>query len=366
MSVLDLARRELVAMTGYRSARLEAGHAQIMLNANECPWPLLDDGLALNRYPDPQPQDLLEKVAALHGVKAHQVLIGRGSDEAIDLLTRAFCRAGEDAILICPPTFGMYAVCAAVQGARVIEVPLDAARNFTLDTYRVIGRALTEEAKIVYLCSPNNPTGAVVSRADLLAVIEALAGHAVVVIDEAYLEFAGVRSLSSELARFEHLAILKTFSKAWGMAGARLGVLLANPEVIALLRKLMAPYPLPNSSICALRDALTAPAQQLMQQRVALVVNERVRLAAALAASAEVIEVLPSDANFLAFRAVDAAGLLQHLAQSGILLRDARKYLGLRDALRISVGTPDENDAVIAAIASHRAAVSPQSLGAPE
>lgn len=347
MSVLDLARRELLSMKGYSSARLESGPAAIMLNANESPWPSVDDGMALNRYPDPQPRDLLESIASLYGVTPEQVLLGRGSDEAIDLLTRAFCRAGEDAIVISPPTFGMYAVCAAVQGARVIEVPLDQARGFALDPYRLIGRALTDEAKIVYLCSPNNPTGALVPRSELLGVIEALAGHALVVVDEAYLEYSPARSMASELNRFEHLAILKTFSKAWGLAGARLGVLLANPAVIALLRKLMAPYPLPTASANALRLALSLGSIERVGARIATVVRERERVAQALSASPAIRRVLPSDANFLAFHAHQPGALLAAFAARGIVLRDARRYIGLNDALRISIGTPEENTAVL-------------------
>jgi histidinol-phosphate aminotransferase len=351
MSVLDLARRELLALKGYSSARMEAGYAHTMLNANESPWSLLDDdALKLNRYPDPQPRALREKLATLHGVHADQVLIGRGSDEPIDLLTRAFCRAGEDAIVVSPPTFAMYAVSAGVQGARVLEVPLDVARGFKLDPYRVIGRALTEEAKIVYLCSPNNPTGALVPRTDLLGVIDALSGHALVVVDEAYIEFSDAPSLARELHRYPHLAILRTFSKAYGLAGARLGLLLAHAELIALLRKLMAPYPLPQASIAALDYALSAEGQARVATRIALLKAERARVLTGLQSARGVREVLPSDANFLTFRAADAAALLQHFADAGIVLRDARKYVGLNDALRVSIGSAVENDRLLDAL----------------
>jgi len=352
MSVLDLARRELLALKAYSSARMESARLPIMLNANESAWPLIDNGLDLHRYPDPQPNALLVKLAALYGVDADQVLIGRGSDEPIDLLTRAFCRAGEDAIVISPPTFGMYAVCANVQGARVIEVPLDRSRGFALDTYRLIGRVLTEEAKLVYVCSPNNPTGARVARSEMLGIVESLAGHALVVIDEAYHEYADVPSMAQELKRFEHLAVLRTFSKAYGLAGARLGVLLANAQVIALLRKLLAPYPLPTASLEALDLALQPEAQNAVRERVALTVAERRRLGLALAELPCVLEVLASDANFLTLRVVDAQAILKRLAERGIAIRDTRKYLGLSDALRISIGTPLENDAVLDALRS--------------
>ena len=280
MSVLDLARPELLALEPYSSARLEAGRAQVMLNANESPEPAYaDDELALNRYPDPQPADLIERLAAAFGVSAGQVYAGRGSDEAIDLLTRAFCRAGQDAVLVSPPTFGMYAVAAGVQGAAVLQVPLDAGRDFALDADAVIAAAQANPVKLVYLCSPNNPTGGAVPRAQILRIVAALAGRCLVVVDEAYGEFGDQPSLADALGTHPNLAVLRTLSKAYGLAGARIGVLLAAAEIIGLMRRIMAPYPLPTPSVAAALRAFTPEATAARVARIARTRAERARLA---------------------------------------------------------------------------------------
>ena len=256
MSVLDLARPEIRAMQPYSSARMEASGGRVLLNANESAWaPPGDHGLHCNRYPDPQPRELVDALAALYGVRPGQVLVGRGSDEAIDLLVRAFCRAGEDAIAIQPPTFGMYAVCAHVQGAQVLETPL--ADDFTLDVDALLA-ALTPAVKLVFVCTPNNPTGQLIAPAQLEQLAQALAGRALLVVDEAYLEFADAASAATLLDRHEHLAVLRTLSKAWALAGARIGTLLANEAVIGLLRRIMAPYPLPRPCIALAMEALAA------------------------------------------------------------------------------------------------------------
>ncbi len=187
MNVLDLARPEIRALQAYSSARMEARGGTIALNANESPWPPFGSGESWNRYPEPQPAVLLERLAGIYGVDANQVLVGRGSDEGIDLLVRAFCRADRDAIMISPPTFGMYAVCARVQGAGVIEAPLRG--DFTLDVDALLV-AMTPAVKLVFVCAPNNPAGAGVARAEILRLADELAGRALLVIDEAYVEFA--------------------------------------------------------------------------------------------------------------------------------------------------------------------------------
>jgi len=218
MSVLDLARADIRAMQPYSSARMEASGGRILLNANESAWlPFGDDGSGCNRYPDPQPAMLVDTLARLYGVKPEQLLVGRGSDEAIDLLVRAFCRAGQDAILIQPPTFGMYSVCARIQGAAVIEVPL--AQDFRLDVDAVLA-AMTPAVKLVFVCTPNNPTGQAIAAAEVERLAQALVGRALLVIDEAYVEFADAPSLAALVDRHEHVAILRTLSKAWALAGA--------------------------------------------------------------------------------------------------------------------------------------------------
>lgn len=348
MSVLELARPEIRAMQPYSSARMEASGGQVMLNANESAWaPPGDHALACNRYPDPQPRELLDALAALYGVRRGQVLVGRGSDEAIDLLVRAFCRAGEDAIAIQPPTFGMYAVCARVQNAGIVEVPL--AADFTLDVDAVLA-AITPAVKLVFVCTPNNPTGQLVSEQAVARLATALAGRALLVVDEAYLEFAEATSVAPLIDRHENLAVLRTLSKSWALAGARIGSLLANEEVIGLLRRIMAPYPLPRPCVALALQALSPAGQAEARAHLATVRTERGRMAEALAALPGVREVLPSQANFLAVRFDDAALAYQRLLDAGIVVRDVRRYPQLGDALRITIGTPAENARVLAVL----------------
>jgi histidinol-phosphate aminotransferase len=345
--VLGLVREDLRDFAGYSSARREASGGEVLLNANESPWPVPGDALGLNRYPAPQPPALLERLARLYGVATERLLVGRGSDEAIDLLVRATCRAGRDAVLVCPPTFGMYAVCARVQGAACIEVPLRADRQFALDVDAVLA-ALDPRVRLVFVCSPNNPTGAQVPLRDIERLAAGIAGRALLVVDEAYAEFADGPGALALAARDPHVAVLRTLSKAHALAGARIGVLAAAPELLAVLRAIMAPYPLPTPSVRAALDALQPAALALARSRVALVREERQRVAERLRDCAEVIEVLPSDANFLLVRLADAEAVFARAAAAGIVLRRPAAAAGLGGCLRISIGTPADNDRVLA------------------
>ncbi len=348
MSVLDLARPEIRAMQPYSSARMEASGGVVLLNANESSWaPPGDDALHSNRYPDPQPPALIEALATLYGVRPSQVLVGRGSDEAIDLLVRAFCRAGQDAIAIQPPTFGMYAVCARIQNAAVVEIPL--AEDFSLDVDAVLA-ALTPAVKLVFVCAPNNPTGQRVTQEQVERLAEALSGRALLVVDEAYVEFADQASMAPLIDHYENLAVLRTLSKAWALAGARIGTLLAGEEVIGLLRRIIAPYPLPRPCVALALEALSPQGQVEARRHVAIVREQRERMATALAALSGVREVLPSQANFLAVRLDDPASVFQRLLGAGIVVRDVRRYPRLGDALRITIGTAEENDCVLAVL----------------
>ena len=345
MSALDLARPDLLALTGYSSARMEASGGSIWLNANESPWPQSADA-PLNRYPDPQPPRLRARLAELYGTSEDRLLIGRGSDEAIDLLVRAFCRAGRDAILIQPPTFGMYAVCAAVQGAAVRMVPLRAEEGFLPDFDAVLA-AVDESVKLVFVCAPNNPTGDGPSREAILALADALRGRALVVVDEAYVEFADRESLAADVATRGNLAVLRTLSKAHALAAARIGCLIAAPDVIDLLRRIMPPYPLPTPCVEAAEDALSAVALHRTKQRIAGIRAERERLRGLLPGLPDVREVLPSQTNFLTVRFDDAEARHRQLLARGIVVRDVRRYPRLADALRITIGSPEENAAML-------------------
>lgn len=349
MSVLDLARPELRALAGYSSARMEAGSDGILLNANESPWPQ-DVDAPLNRYPEPQPLRLRSLWAAYCGVDPSHLLLGRGSDEMIDLLVRGFCRAGRDAILVQPPTFGMYAVCAAVQGAAVRAVPLSPASAFAPDFAAVLAAA-DARVKLVFVCAPNNPTGNMPARASVLALAEALRDRALVVVDEAYIEFADVQSLAAQVSAHANLVVLRTLSKAHALAAARVGCLIAAPEIVGLLRRIMPPYPLPTPCVDAAEAALSPVGLRGMRERIARVCGERERLRGWLERLNGVREVLASQANFLTVRFDEADAQLAMLRERGIVVRDLRRNPRLEDALRITIGSPEENAALMAALA---------------
>ncbi len=356
MSVLDLARPDLLRMQGYSSARMEASAGRVWLNANELPWSQLDAAACgLNRYPEPQPAALVAALAALYATRPERVLVGRGSDEAIDLLTRAFCAAGASNIIVSPPTFGMYAVAARVQGAEVCEVALQRSRGYGYDASAVLA-AVSAQTRIVYLCTPNNPTGNAIEPAQIELMARALKDRALLVVDEAYAEFSDYPSALPLLERFDNLVVLRTLSKAHGLAGARIGVAIAAQPVIELLRRIMPPYPLPSACIQAALNALQPAALDATRARVKLIRNERELLRIALIGMRNVTEVLPSSANFLTLRLSDAVATYADFSAAGIIVRSLRKYAGLEDALRISIGTPEENLAVLAVLKTQRAA----------
>ena len=342
MSILDRARPEIRALTPYQSARSTTTVAPILLNANENPWPAPGGGDSqLNRYPDPQPAALVEALADRYQVSREQLLVTRGSDEAIDLLVRAFCRAYRDTLICCPPTFGMYRVAARIQGAAVREVPLDAARAYALDPAAVIG-ALDDKVRLVFLCSPNNPTGDCADLDSIIEIVEAARDRALVVVDEAYLEFARVPSLAGRIDHYDNLAVLRTLSKAYALAGARCGALVAAPGVVSLLRRILAPYPLPTPTVTAALAALRPDALQQVEQQVGQIIAARDQLAQRLARYPVVHRVLPSQANFLLVGVTDGPRLLAAAAAAGIALRDMSGYPGLANHVRISIGAPGE------------------------
>jgi histidinol-phosphate aminotransferase len=347
----ELARPEIRALRAYEHAAWEPG--LVRLHANESPWRSPSDGSAagLNRYPEPHPHELCAALARLYGVPEPMLLAARGSDEAIDLLIRGYCHAGRDAVLICPPTFGMYAVAARIQGAAVLEVPLLRERGFALDT-ETIARAGRDgsSVKLVFVCAPNNPTGNRIPRTQLLELARELEGRALLVIDEAYVEFAEAPSLAREVERVPGLIVLRTLSKAHGLAGARCGALIAHPDVVALLRKVIQPYALTQLTIEAVFKALEPAALSAAQERNALLRAERGRVSAALAAIPLVRTVWPSEANFLLLECTDAGAALARAHAAGILVRDLRAASGLTQALRISIGTPEQNERLLEAL----------------
>ena len=344
-SVLDLARPDILALKAYSHAAWEPSLQR--LHANELPWRIAGDPSAagLNRYPEPQPPPLVEGLAALYGVAPEQVLVGRGSDEAIDLLMRIFCRAGQDKIIVCPPTYSMYAVAARIQGAEVVDVPLLADQGFALDVSAILAK-LDANTKLVFVCSPNNPTGNLVPRDTLLDLARQLGTRAILVVDEAYIEFAGVPSMASEIASLPNLVVMRTLSKSHGLAGARCGTLIAQPAIIALARKVIPPYAVSEPTVEVVAPLLQADSIAAMQAGVATLLAERARLAEALRKTPGVLRIWPSDANFLLVEFADPDEVLRRVRNAGLIIRDVRQP-ALPKALRLSIGTPEQNDTVL-------------------
>lgn len=345
----DLARAEIAALKPYDHAAWEPGLDR--LHANEMPWrPLGDQSEAgLNRYPEPQPGVLLQRLAQLYGVAPQNVLVGRGSDEMIDLLVRAYCRAGQDSIAICPPTFGMYAVSARIQGAGVVAVPLRADDGFSLDEAAIVERC-TPAVKLLFLCSPNNPTGNLMSEAAILRIAAQLAGRTLIVVDEAYIEFAGAPSFVGHIASLPQIVVLRTLSKAHGLAGVRCGALIADPEIVALLRKVLTPYAVPQLAVEAVCGLLASEPLAAAQTLVEDVRRERDKLIAALAMLPAILRVWPSAANFVLAEFHDAGQALTRARAANLLIRDVRSQPGLARALRITVGTPEQNTRLLQAL----------------
>lgn len=354
MSVLDLVRSDLRDFAGYRSARSDKLEGTVWLNANESPWANpADEGALLRRYPDPQPQKLREALANLYGCEPAQLLAGRGSDEGIDLLLRALCRPGGDAVVITTPTFGMYAVCARLHGTRVVDVPLrDGMEGYSCDFSAVADATEAQSAKLVFLCSPGNPGGNLLPLGEIASLAGRLRDRAVVVVDEAYIEFADAPSAVTLLGAFPNVVVLRTLSKAHALAAARVGSVIADAELIAVLQRCQAPYPLPAPCVEAALAALTPVARSRTRARVGDIVSERLRLQVGLGGLPAVRRVIPSWANFVQVRCFDAQAVFDAMLEAGVVVRDLRMMPGLSDALRISIGTPEQNDRVLDTVAS--------------
>lgn len=342
-----LVRPDLLDLAAYPAASPERG--LVRLHANESAYDY--SASALNRYPEPQPRRLLETLAALYGVAPSNLLATRGSDDAIDLLVRCFCRAGADAVVICPPTFGMYAMAARLQNARLIEAPLEQRDGFALDRERLLARC-DDATRIVFICSPNNPTGNLVPRTTIVALCNRLRGRALVVVDEAYIEFADADSAAPLVNDTANLVVLRTLSKAWALAGARCGALLANRELIDIVRPAMPPYALPTPTIEAALQALAPANAKTLRDGLSALRTERARLRERLDLLAAVRRTWPSEGNFILAEVERRAELIAACRAGGLLIR----ALGapLDDHVRITVGTPAENARLLAIIGALR------------
>jgi histidinol-phosphate aminotransferase len=346
-----LARPEILALDPFDIADPAAGGygpEAIKLDANENPFPTPADGVlaaGINRYPEPQPKRLRDAMAALYGVGSDNVVITRGADDAIDMLIRAFCRPGRDAIAFCPPTFSAYAHFARLQGASIVEAPLNGSFDFQPDAFVAAVRE-AGNVKLAFLCSPNNPTGNVIDPADVLNVAAALP-DTLIVLDEAYLEFSGLISLAAAAMSRPNLVVLRTLSKAFGLAGARIGAALGHAETVAIAARALPPYPLPSLSTEAALQVLSPSRRALLEERIALLKAERERLAALLANAPTVRRVRSGGGNFL-FLEVDAPEALEARLR-GLGVRVRFRPQAAPGGLRLSIGTEAENQVALRA-----------------
>jgi histidinol-phosphate aminotransferase len=337
--IFSLIRPEIINMKAYSSARKEQNVGEVWLNANENPW---SRGKNYNRYPAPQPQLLQNLLSEMYAVAVDNMLITRGSDEAIDILLRTFCRAGQDAIMTTPPTYGMYEIAAAIQGAEIVKIPLRKEHEFSIDTNEIL-RQWHPNVKLIFLCSPNNPTGNLLATADVLKLCETLKDKTMIVVDEAYLEFAEASSLVKYLSQHNNLVILRTLSKAYGMAGIRCGVALATAELITIFKKVIAPYPIATIVTEIIAAELDPEARKKSQQQIQIIIEQRHLLEKFLQQCAWVKKVWPSQANFILIEVNDAEHIMQFCQKQGIVIRNRSNEYNLSNSVRITVGSPAEN-----------------------
>ena len=338
-----LVRPNIKTLKPYSSAKDEyTGAAKILLDANENS---LGSPLTkwYNRYPDPYQQKLKEKLAFVKQIAANQIFIGNGSDECIDILFRTFCEPGKDNIIICPPTYPMYEVSANINDVQVQNAPL-------LSDYQLnlahIEQLVNDQTKIIWICSPNNPTGNSLDRIDIETILNHFNG--IVVVDEAYINFSKQKSFVQSLIDYPNLVVLQTLSKAWGLAGLRLGMCFASPQIIGYLNKVKAPY---NINIVTQELALQALEEVgQVNDMIKLLVDMRIALAQVIASMPHVIQVFPSDTNFILVKIPKARQLYEYLLSQGIIVRDRSALELCEDSLRITVGTEQENTLLVDAM----------------
>lgn len=338
-----LIRANIQRLTPYSSARDEfSGEAKVFLDANENS---LGSPLTkwYHRYPDPHQRMLKEKLGIVKGVSAEHIFLGNGSDECIDLLFRCFCEPGKDNVIICPPTYGMYAVSANINDVEIKKAPL--LDDFQLDLVH-LETLVDDHTKLIWLCSPNNPTGNCLNRIDIEMVLNNFNG--IVVIDEAYINFAKQNSFIQDLADYPNLVVLQTLSKAWGLAGLRLGMAFASPAIIAVLDKVKPPYNINQATQELVLQALEEVGQ--VNDMIRLLVDMRDALAKVFLSMPTVEKVYPSDANFLLVKVKDARKIYEFLLTKGIVLRDRSNVALCEDCLRITIGTEKENTLLVDAM----------------
>jgi histidinol-phosphate aminotransferase len=335
-----LVRENIRRLVPYSSARKEfAGAGEIFLDANENSFgsPLPRD---YNRYPDPLQLEIKEKIAVLQNVAASEIFIGNGSDEAIDLLFRIFCEPDADEAIICPPTYGMYQVSAHINAVRTKEVFLTP--DFQLNV-QDIRKEFNKWTKLLFVCSPNNPTGNSMRREAIIKIAETFRG--IVVVDEAYIHFSNEKSLIEEIKNLPNLVVLQTFSKAWGLAGLRVGLAFANEEIIALFNKVKPPYNVSQIAQEAVLNALEN--RETVEKTIAAIITEREKLIESLEQFSFVKKIYPTDANFVLVKTTDADAIYKFLTGEKIVVRNRSNVELCEGCLRITVGTPRENESLL-------------------
>lgn len=336
----NLVRENIKKLKPYSSARHEfTGEASVFLDANENAYgsPIEE---SFNRYPDPLQIQLKEAISKIKGVPVENMVVGNGSDEIIDLAYRIFCNPGVDNVIICPPTYGMYEVSAGindVQLKKVLQTP-----DFQLDIAGIL-EAIDENTKLIFICSPNNPTGNNINREDVEILLNNFNG--IVIIDEAYINFSKQKTFIQELTEYPNLIVMQTLSKAWGLAALRLGLCFASSLIVELFNKVKPPYNINAASQQLAIDALknTALVNDWIRENVA----ERELLSAELVKLPFVKKVFPSDSNFILVRVEDADALYQYLADNGVIVRNRSKEVLCENCLRITIGTPAENETIL-------------------
>lgn len=339
----QLIRSNIKNLKPYSSARDEfSGEANVFLDANENS---LGSPLTkwYNRYPDPHQQALKQRLSTIKGIRAEHIFLGNGSDECIDILFRCFCEPGKDNVVICPPTYGMYEVSANINDIDIRKVPL--LPDFQLDLVHM-ENLVDAHTKIIWLCSPNNPTGNSLNRADIEMVLNNFNG--IVVIDEAYINFAQQKSFVQELTEYPNLVVLQTLSKAWGLAGLRLGMAFASQSIIEVMDKVKPPYNINQSTQELVLKALEEIGQ--VNDMIKILVDMRNALSEVFESMPTVEKVYPSDANFILVKIADARKLYEFLLTKGIVVRDRSNVTLCADCLRISIGTEKENTALVDAM----------------
>lgn len=334
VTIESLVRANIAALSPYSTARDEyQGELGVFLDANESPY---ENGY--NRYPDPHQKSLKARLSQIKGVGAKNIFVGNGSDEAIDLMFRVFCEPAQDNAVAIAPSYGMYKVSAAINNIEMREVQLG--EDFSLPVDALLAEC-NEHTKLMFICSPNNPTGNSFPRKDILRLAEEFEG--MLIVDEAYIDFAEAESLKSEIERYPNIVVLQTMSKAWAMAGLRLGLALADSRVVEIMSQVKYPYNINKAALQIVEQLLDEP----IDDKVAEIVEQRGVVAEKLAQMPFVGKVYPSDANFVLTKVDDADAIYEHLIADGIIVRNRNRVRGCEGCLRITIGTKEENEKLI-------------------